>query len=135
MSLKEFLTKKFFFYVFLRITTIILMVLALFYLYFSSDTNIILSLVLFVLSLVFMIITQKIKKPKLTTCLDKSNFFVLLIVPTITYIGLGMLALGFVNGFENILINKQHFLFFAILLIFFGVAVYLFCCKKNKILD
>lgn len=127
MELKEFLTREFFIYIFFKLLSICFITISLFSIFFREDKNIFLGGLLFVIGFIFLILTSLTEKPKLATCLDKSGFFISLLIKTSLFVGVSLLALSIAFGFDDLIILS------SILLI--GIFSYFFCCKRNMILD
>jgi len=127
MKLKEFLTKEFFIYIFLKLLSISLITISLFSIFFREEKNIFLGGLLFIIGFIFLILTSLIEKPKLATCLSKNGFFISFFVKTNLFVGVSLLTLSIAFGFDGLIILSS--------ILLFGIFSYFFCCKKNKILD
>lgn len=127
MELKEFLTREFFIYIFFKLLSICFITISLFSIFFREEKNIFLGGLLFVIGFIFLILTSLTEKPKLATCLDKSGFFISLFVKTCLVVGVSLLALSIVFGFDDLIILSS--------ILLFGIFSYFFCCKRNMILN
>lgn len=121
------MTKEFFIYIFFKLLSICFITISLFSIFFREEKNIFLGGLLFVIGFIFLILTSLTEKPKLATCLDKSGFFISLLIKTSLFVGVSLLALSIAFGFDDLIILS------SILLI--GIFSYFFCCKRNMILD
>jgi len=135
MKLKELLSKEFFVYIILKLISILLMSISLFYLFFSNKKDVFLGILLFIIGLIFLLLVSLKDKPKLVTCLNKSNFFVSFFVNTSLYLCIVMIGLFFTFDFKETLFDEK--IFFIVLIVIFVTSVfaYMYCCKKNKILN
>lgn len=127
MSLKELLTKEFFVYIFFKLLSICFMTISLFSIFFREDRNIFLGGLLFAVGFIFLILISITEKPKLATCLNKNGFFISLLIKTSLFVGVSLLVLSIVFGFDSLIILSS--------ILLFGIFSYFFCCKRNMILD
>ncbi|WP_418186831.1 hypothetical protein [Aliarcobacter lanthieri] len=131
LCIKEFLNKEYFIYIIFRFLSIVTMVLAVFFiLNLEFMGNIYFVISLFVLSFFFIVVTNRLKTPKLAKCLDKTPINISFFVGLFIYLGLGLLVISVVTGFKD-----MNIVYFNIALFIFGTILYFYNCKKNKIFE
>lgn len=135
MKLKKLLCKEFFVYISFRLISILLISIAMFCLFFSNKIDVFLGIVLFIIGLIFLLLVSLREKPKLATCLNKSNFFVSFLVNTSLYISVVMMGLFYTFYFKEISSDERIFFIILVIVFLIGISLYLYCCRRNKILN
>lgn len=135
MKLKKLLSKDFFVYISFKLISILLISISMFYLFFSNKIDVFLGMVLFIIGLIFLLLVSFKEKPKLPTCLNKSNFFVSFFVNTSLYISVVMIGLFYTFYFKEILLDEKIFFIILIIVFLIGILTCMYCCKRNKILN
>jgi len=127
--------KEFLLYITFRFLSIVLLVLSLFYLFFQENTNIALGVALLVGGIVLLIIMNEQTKPKWATCLEQSNIAVSFVIRTALHVICALIVLAFSFGLDELVVSKEIFFTTMIGLVVFSLLGYVWCCKRNKILD
>lgn len=130
--LTELFSKDYIIYIIFRAISVITMVCAIsmfIYTEINIVFNILFPIFLFIVSIYFTIKTNKLDVPKLAKCLNNSPIYLSTFFNLLIYIGFGLFVISAIRGFED-----MNIIYIAIFAFTFGVSIYFYRCKKNKIM-
>lgn len=129
--IKELLNKDYFVYIVFKFLTITTIVLAIYFLLnIESIGNLYFVISLFVVNIFLTITTSRLKTPKLAKCLYKTPIYINIFVGLFIHLGLGLFVISVATGFVHI-----NIVYFSVALFIFGVSIYFYICKRNKIFE
>lgn len=135
MKIKELLTKEYFKWLFFKASTSGLIILSVYFFIIDKDSNILLGVILFGLSMFTFGGYYRIKPtPPLATCLNKSGLLASMYATTTMSAGLGFILLVSLFGIENFSYGLTVVFGTCGALFASGVAVYIYNCKKNGVI-